>query len=79
VGLQDLNELQVACLMRVLSKQEYDDAIKYSELEQLMQNFGVNSEEGENDFTDQIDMDEEDANNRDQEEDSPKEGEDQFS
>ena len=45
VGLQDLSELQVACLMRVLSKQEFEDAIKYSELEQLMENFGVTNSE----------------------------------
>jgi hypothetical protein len=40
-GIQNLTQLQVACLMRVMSKPEFDDSVRYSELELLLENFGV--------------------------------------
>ena len=40
-GIQNLTELEVACLMRVLSKPELEDTVRYDELELLLQNFGV--------------------------------------
>lgn len=33
IGITDLTELQVACLMRVLSKPEFDDFVRLDELE----------------------------------------------
>ena len=39
IGLQHLNQLQVACVMRVLGKPELSNAIRLNELEILMQNF----------------------------------------
>jgi hypothetical protein len=41
VGIQNLTQLQVACLMRVLGKPEFDDSVRYDELELLLENFGV--------------------------------------
>lgn len=43
-GIQNLTQLQVACLMRVLGKPEFDDSVRYDELELLLQNFGVHKE-----------------------------------
>lgn len=40
-GIQNLTELEVACLMRVISKPELEDTVRYDELELLLQNFGV--------------------------------------
>ena len=39
VGVQELQPIQVACLMRVLGKPELSNAIRLNELEILMQNF----------------------------------------
>lgn len=41
VGNQDLSQLQLACLMRVLGKPELEDGVRYNELELLLENFGV--------------------------------------
>lgn len=41
VGITDLTQLQVACLMKVLGKPEFEDSVRYNELELLMENFGV--------------------------------------
>ena len=40
-GLDDLQEMEAACLMRVLSKPELDNAIILNELVLIMENFGV--------------------------------------
>ena len=40
-GLEDLQEMEAACLMRVLSKPELDNAIILNELVLIMENFGV--------------------------------------
>lgn len=40
-GIKNLTELEVACLIRVLGKPEFDDCIRYDELEMLLENFGV--------------------------------------
>lgn len=40
-GLEDLTELEAACLMRVLAKPELDNAIILNELALIMENFGV--------------------------------------
>lgn len=36
-----MTEIEVACLMRVLSKPELDDSVRYDELEMLLHSFGV--------------------------------------
>ena len=41
VGLDDLQEFEAACLMRVLAKQELDNGIILNELIMIMENFGV--------------------------------------
>ena len=45
-GLKSLTPLQISCLMRVLSKPEVDDVVRYDELELLLENFGVHRDEG---------------------------------
>jgi hypothetical protein len=37
----DFNELEIACLMRVLSKPNLDNAVVLSELIIIMENFGI--------------------------------------
>lgn len=44
--LGDLQEVEVACLMRVLSKPELDDSIIMHEFAMIMENFGVPLMEG---------------------------------
>lgn len=39
IGVQQLNEVQIACVLRVLGKPELSNAIRLNELEMLMQNF----------------------------------------
>ena len=41
LGIAELSELEVACLMRVLSKPEIDHAILLSELILVLENFGI--------------------------------------
>lgn len=52
LGIADLQEVEAACLMRVLSKQELDNAIILNELVLIMENFGVpdGDEDGEEDY-----------------------------
>lgn len=49
-GIDDLQEFEVACLMRVLSKPELDNSVILNEFVMIMENFGVmDNEEEEND------------------------------
>jgi hypothetical protein len=41
LGIDSLSELDVACLMRVLSKPEIDHAILLKELNLVLENFGI--------------------------------------
>jgi len=41
LGITDLEELEVACLMRVLTKPELENAIMLKELIVIMDNFGI--------------------------------------
>jgi hypothetical protein len=41
LGIGELKELEVACLMRVLSKPEIDHAILLNELNLVLENFGI--------------------------------------
>jgi hypothetical protein len=45
LGIDDLEEVEVACLMRVLAKPNMDSAILLSELVVIMENFGIGEEE----------------------------------
>lgn len=47
-----LSELEVACLMRVLSKPEIDHAILLNELNLVLENFGIAKQEGAADSLD---------------------------
>ena len=49
LGVIDLEEVEVACLMRVLTKPNLDNAILVKELVQIMENFGIQEEGGEGD------------------------------
>ena len=40
IGVQQLDQVQIDCLMRVLGKPELSNAIKLVDLETLMSNFG---------------------------------------
>lgn len=44
-GIESLSELQIACLIRVIGKPELNDVVKYTELEMLLENFGVLKEQ----------------------------------
>lgn len=52
LGLEDLTELEAACLMRVLAKPELENAVILNELALIMENFGVPDadEDGEDDY-----------------------------
>ena len=39
IGVQDLDQVQIQCLMRVLGKPDLSNAIRLNELEILMANF----------------------------------------
>lgn len=39
IGLKDLSNLEIACILRVIGKPDLSNAIKLSELEALMENF----------------------------------------
>ena len=41
LGIADLEEIDVACLMRILTKPDLDNAIMLSELIIIMENFGI--------------------------------------
>jgi hypothetical protein len=48
LGIMDLEEVEVACLMRVLTKPNLENAILLKELIVIMENFGIQEdEEGE--------------------------------
>jgi len=61
IGLTDLSELEAACLLRVLSKPEIENAIILNELVLIMENFGV---------IDNFDEDEEDEEEEEEEEEA---------
>ena len=52
LGLDDLQEIEAACLMRVLAKPELENAIILNELALIMENFGVpdGEEDAEDDY-----------------------------
>jgi hypothetical protein len=47
LGITDLEEVEVACLMRVLTKPNLENAILLKELIVIMENFGIYDDEGE--------------------------------
>ena len=46
LGITDLEEVEVACLMRVLTKPNFENAILLKELIVIMENFGIYDDEG---------------------------------
>ena len=46
LGVTDLEEVEVACLMRVLTKADLENAILLRELIVIMDNFGIQDDEG---------------------------------
>ena len=54
VGFEDVSEMEIACLMKVLAKPELDGAIILNEFVLIMENFGVptlsEEDEYENDY-----------------------------
>jgi hypothetical protein len=46
IGVTDLEEVEVACLMRVLTKADLENAILLRELIVIMENFGIKDDEG---------------------------------
>lgn len=61
LGMDNLSEMEAACLLRVLTKPELDSAIILNELILIMENFGVvdNYEEDEEEEEDDYVPDEE--------------------
>lgn len=51
LGIGDLQEVEIACLMRVLTKSDLENAILLGELIVIMENFGIqdDKEEGQDD------------------------------
>ena len=49
LGITDLEEMEVACLMRVLTKADLENAILLRELIVIMENFGIQDDEGDED------------------------------
>jgi hypothetical protein len=47
LGIIDLEEVEVACLMRVLTKPNLENAILVKELVVIMENFGIFDDEDE--------------------------------
>jgi hypothetical protein len=47
LGVVDLEEVEVACLMRVLTKPNLENAILLKELVVIMENFGIYDEDGD--------------------------------
>lgn len=54
VGFEDITEMEVACLMKVLAKPELDGSVILNEFVLIMENFGVpvlsEEDEYENDY-----------------------------
>lgn len=44
LGMQDITEMDLQCLLKVLSKPELDGAILMQEFMQIMENFGLYDE-----------------------------------
>ena len=67
LGLDNLSEMEAACLLRVLTKPELDSAIILNELVLIMENFGVidNFDEEEDDDEDDYVPDEEEEDDQD--------------
>lgn len=55
LGVTDLEEVEVACLMRVLTKADLENAILLRELIVIMDNFGIQDDEGPNGGNEEID------------------------
>lgn len=58
LGLTDLEEVEVACLMRVLTKADLENAILLRELIVIMDNFGIQDDENPDGATNNVDMEE---------------------
>ena len=58
LGMEDLSEMEAACLLRVLTKPELDSAIILNELILIMENFGVIDNFDEDDDEDDYEPDE---------------------
>lgn len=42
MGFQDISQVQVVCVLRVLGKFDLDNAIIFDDLQTLLENYGVN-------------------------------------
>ena len=54
VGIDDLQEFEMACLMRVLAKPELDNSVILNEFVMIMENFGVLDHMEDEDIDDYI-------------------------
>jgi hypothetical protein len=48
LGVDELTEIEVQCLMLILVKPELENAIVVADLQMVMENFGIEEKEGEN-------------------------------
>jgi len=80
LGMVELSELEAACLLRVLSKPELENAIILNELVLIMENFGVVENYDEDDEDDYVGEEEEEETKKPEEgptkpkEQAPEEG-----
>lgn len=62
LGITDLEEVEVACLMRVLTKADLENAILLRELIVIMENFGIKDDDGDHEPSgEEINIKQEDA------------------
>ena len=53
LGITDLEEVEMACLMRVLTKPDLDNAILLRELIVIMENFSIQDDQGQDEYNDE--------------------------
>jgi hypothetical protein len=62
-GMEDLSEMEAACLLRVLAKPELENAIILNEFIMIMENFGVMDGDFEDDDENDYVPDEDESHN----------------
>lgn len=73
LGINDLTEMEAACLLRVLTKPELDNAVILNELALIMENFGVVANyEDDDDFDDYEPDEDEKVEEKDKEQEDKK-------
>lgn len=82
VGFEDVTEMEAACLMKVLSKPELENAVILNEFVLIMENFGIppftEEEEFENDYSPDSDEEKRDDDAEKKEDEAKEEGKEEM-